>query len=94
MGRSFAIALILIVSLFARRAEASDFAAFKSVPAHAAQIPSWLARIEQARQDYEAFAAEAQRRVVKKKPASGAPDYMSDETLRSGDAIVTEKARR
>jgi hypothetical protein len=91
MGRFFAIVLFLLVSLLAREVEASDFAAFKSAPAHAAQYASWLARIEQSRQDYEAFAAEARRRVARQKPERGAPDYMSDDTLRNGDAIVTEK---
>ncbi len=63
---------------------------------------SWLAKVEVARREYEAFAALARGRLPPrievgqrgKRPNESATiqtNYMADETLRSGDIIVTEK---
>jgi hypothetical protein len=62
----------------------------------AAQLSAWRARVERSRQEYESFAAEARSRLIKPRRLAvvqaGAPahDYLSDETLRSGDVIVTD----
>ncbi|QGM45580.1 hypothetical protein [Methylocystis heyeri] len=82
-----AVALMLGPGLYAHPAEAEDFAA---------QLSAWRARVERSRQEYESFAAEARSRLIKpRRPAvvqGGAPvrDFLSDETLRSGDVIVTD----
>jgi hypothetical protein len=87
MRRSvFAIALILGQGLCAHASEAGDYSA---------QFSAWRTRVERARQDYEAFAAEARSRVTKPRKSAletsaHARDYMSDETLRSGDVVVTD----
>jgi hypothetical protein len=84
---ALAAALVFSLGLCALPAQAEDLAA---------QLSAWRARVERSRQEYESFAAEARSRLIRpRRPAvvqAGAPahDYLSDETLRSGDVIVTD----
>ncbi len=104
MGRSLSIALV--VSAIVASAQLSAAGPLRARVATAdfasdARL-SWLAKVERARREYEAFAARARYRLlpimeirqVEKSPNESATiqtNYMADDTLRHGDIIVTEK---
>ncbi len=91
MSRVSVIALIVGAAILAAQVRATEFDA-----ADAARLSAWRARVEQGRRDYESFAARARSRLARARRAESpaaarSTGYMSDETLRDGDVIVTER---
>ncbi|MFY9629196.1 MAG: hypothetical protein WAK03_13740 [Methylocystis sp.] len=99
MGRMFRIALALSACLASPQsfaAEARGLGLVASIDSASDARLSWLARVERSRREYEAFAALARSRLRAHRgdsaidKTSPAANYMNDETLRSGDIIVTD----